>query len=100
MMRNTLRRTLPGLVLLGVLALGGPARAQHENHATPAAAPPAADEHQGHQMGGSAAESAAMQWQMYMDVGSQAYRYGLWSEAEKTFTSAVKEARTLGPTDP
>ena len=42
---------------------------------------------------------AEMMWSMYTDLGNRAYQHGLYGEAEKTFKSALKEARTFGPAD-
>src|SRR5262247_2052176 len=94
-------RALPGCLLLAVSTLAATAAAQHGDHSTTATppattAPAPGGGHQGH----SDESGPAMLWQMYMDLGSQAYRFGLWNEAEKTLTSAVKEARTLGANDP
>src|SRR5512145_2373743 len=89
-------RALAGCFLLAAATLAAPAGAQHGDHSTPATPPSPGGGHQGH----SGESGPAMLWQMYMDLGSQAYRFGLWNEAEKTFTSAVKEARTLGANDP
>ena len=51
----------------------------------------------GMQHGGES--QAEMMWSMYTDLGNRAYQHGLYGEAEKTFKSALKEARTFGPAD-
>jgi tetratricopeptide (TPR) repeat protein len=53
--------------------------------------------HDGMQHAGES--QAEMMWSMYTDLGNRAYQHGLYGEAEKTFKSALKEARTFGPTD-
>ena len=57
----------------------------------------ATSRHGGMQHGGES--QAEMMWSMYTDLGNRAYQHGLYGEAEKTFKSALKEARTFGPAD-
>src|SRR5438552_18578913 len=42
----------------------------------------------------------ATPWQMHISVGEQAYREGRYSDAEKAFAAALKEAERLGPDNP
>ncbi len=39
-------------------------------------------------------------WQMHMGVGVKAYQQGRYSDAERSFRAAVKEAQGFGPQDP
>ena len=101
-------RTLASCALLGAALTVAPTPGvaqTHPGHHPPAPAPPPAGSpagagdapsHGTHQAGESPAE---MLWSMYTDLGNRAYQHGLYGEAEKTFKSAVKEARTFGPGD-
>ena len=48
----------------------------------------------------TSASAQVEQWQNHVVAGGQAYQQGNYSEAEKQFTAAVKEAEGFGPQDP
>ena len=107
-------------LLLGVLswflliAIPAPSPAQTPGAQPQPGAPASQHDHSGSGSGGSAGtgspaphggmqhageSQAEMMWSMYTDLGNRAYQHGLYGEAEKTFKSALKEARTFGPAD-
>ena len=48
----------------------------------------------------AAALAQVEQWQSYMDAGVEAYLQGDYTEAEKQFAAALKEAEQFAPKDP
>jgi tetratricopeptide (TPR) repeat protein len=81
----------------------------HDAH-PPAGAPAPSHDHSGASGSGGDATSqegmqhggesnAEMMWSMYTDLGNIAYQNGLYGEAEKTYKSALKEARAFPPAD-
>src|SRR4249919_1219950 len=100
---------LAAICVLVLLAPPTESRAQtHDAHPPSGASAPApgqpgaagagdATSHEGMQHGGES--PSEMMWSMYTDLGNIAYQNGLYGEAEKTYKSALKEARTFTPTD-
>ena len=48
----------------------------------------------------SASFSQGILWETYTDAGKEAYEQGNYTEAEKLFVAALKEAEMFGPQDP